>query len=333
MADYVLLPHPGHGRLYLSGAFSAAAAELSALVPELTVAETALCGAPAYALSLPRPLTEVQLRALAASSLFYALFLREGALLLPVEPPEWRAMPDELNTILKYPGKTNERFTRLLVHLAAAAAARLRPVPTLLDPMCGQGTTLFEAAIRGWNAIGVETLEQPLHKGQVYFERYLKTGRYKHKLREEPLVREGKRLGRAVQADYALSREAWQAEETRFIRFVRGDGAQCGLLLPRGCADVLACDLPYGVQHGASGREGLRRDAAALTAQCAPGWFSALRPGGGLALAYNRHTTRRDALERALRMAGFAVLPPIPGLEHRVDQAILRDVLQAQKPL
>lgn len=242
-------------------------------------------------------------------------------------------MPDELNTILKYPGKTNERFTRLLVHLAAAAAARLRPVPTLLDPMCGQGTTLFEAAIRGWNAIGVETLEQPLHKGQVYFERYLKTGRYKHRLREEPLVREGKRLGRAVQADYALSREAWQAEETRFVRFVRGDAAQCGLLLPRGCADVLACDLPYGVQHGASGREGLRRDAAALTAQCAPGWFSALRPGGGLALAYNRHTTRQDALERALRMAGFAVLPPIPGLAHRVDQAILRDVLQAQKPL
>ena len=33
-------------------------AELSALVPELTVAETALCGAPAYALSLPQPLTE-----------------------------------------------------------------------------------------------------------------------------------------------------------------------------------------------------------------------------------------------------------------------------------
>ena len=99
MADYVLLPHPGHGRLYLSGAFSAAAAELSALVPELTVSETALCGAPAYALFLPRALTETQLRALAASSLFYALFLREGALLLPVEPPEWRAMPDELNTI------------------------------------------------------------------------------------------------------------------------------------------------------------------------------------------------------------------------------------------
>lgn len=333
MADYVLLPHPGHGRIYLSGAFSAAAAELSALVPEAAVGETVLCGAPAYALSLPRPLTEPQLRALGASSLFYALFQREGALLLPVEPPEWRAMPDGLNAILKYPGKTNERFTRLLVHLAAAAAARLRPVPTLLDPMCGQGTTLFEAAIRGWNAIGVETLEQPLHKGRVYFESYLKTGRYKHRLREEPIVREGRRLGRFVQADYAPTKDAWQTEDTRFVRFVRGDAAQCGLLLPRGCAELLACDLPYGVQHGAAGREGLRRDAASLTAQCAPGWFSVLRPGSGLALAYNCHTTRRDALAQALAQVGFAVLPPISGLAHRVDQAILRDVIQAQKPL
>ena len=58
--------------------------------------------------------------------------------------------------------------------------------------------------------------------------------------------------------------------------------------------------MRYGVQHGASGGDGLRRNAAGLAAEAAPGWFAVLRPGGGVALAYNVLTTPRQQLVQAL---------------------------------
>ena len=47
--------------------------------------------------------------------------------------------------------------------------------------------------------------------------------------------------------------------------------------------------------------------------------------------AYNSLTTPRHQLAEAMEAAGFTVLPQAEGLEHRVDQAILRDVLVARK--
>lgn len=333
MYNYLLLKNPGHSRVYLESSGGAGLAELSLLLPQCRLEEAALCGQPAVAVSSPQPLAGEALEQCARSSLFFALFAREGDLLRPIDPPEWRYLPDSLNTILKYPGKTNEQFTRLLVNLAAAAWVNPRPCPTLLDPMCGQGTTLFEGAIRGWNAIGLEIQDQPVSRGAGYFVKFLETGRYKHKRAQEKRSQKGKVIAQAVFIDYAAQKTAWEAGDTRRVAFFRADAGLCGQLLGKGSCDLLACDLPYGVQHGSSGQAGLRRNAAGLVAEAAPGWLTCLRPGGGAALAYNRLTTPRERLAAALEQAGFAVLPPVEGLEHRVDQAILRDVLVARKPL
>ena len=166
MTEYLLLANPGHNRVYLEAARTAAAAELCLLLPGCAVSEGEVGGQPALRLCCEQPLEGEALARCARSSLFFALFERaEGDLLRPVTPPEWRYLPDSLNTILKYPGKTNEQFTRLLVNLAEGACLSLRDKPTLLDPMCGQGPTLFEAALRGWNAVGLEVQEQPVRKG------------------------------------------------------------------------------------------------------------------------------------------------------------------------
>ena len=88
--------------------------------------------------------------------------------------------------------------------------------------------------------------------------------------------------------------------------------------------------------HRSSSRSGsgggLQRNAAKLVAEVASGWLQALRPGAGVALAYNSLTTPRHQLAQAMEQAGFEVLPQVEGLEHRVDQSILRDVLVARKP-
>lgn len=332
MYEYLLLRHPGHSRIYLEASGPASLAELSVLLPDWTPETASLCGQPAALLRGKAPLEGQALAACARASSFFALFRREGEGLYPVEPPEWRYLPDSLNAILKYPGKTNEQFTRLLVNLAAAAGDGLRPVPTLLDPMCGQGTTLFEGAIRGWNAVGLEAQEQPVHRGADYFVKFLEAGRYKHKKAEEKRSQNGRRIAQATLVDYAAQKQGWDSGDTRRVTFFRADCGLCGRLLPKNSVDLLACDLPYGVQHGASGSAGLRRNAASLVGEAASGWLTVLRPGGGAALAFNRLTTPREQLAEAMETAGFLVLPPLAGLEHRVDQAILRDVLVAKKP-
>lgn len=333
MMEYLLLASPGHSRVYLDSAKGAAAAELSRLLPGSTVEEGEIGGQPAFRLICGQPLEGQALEACAKSSLFYALFAVAGEdLLRPVKVTDWHYLPESLNTILKYPGKTNEQFTRLMVNLALTACHTVREVPTLLDPMCGQGTTLFEAAIRGWNAVGLEVQEQPVQKGATYFVKYLESGRYKHKRWEEKRTQGGKRIAQVVTVEYAAQKDDWYAENTRKVQFFRADSALCGQLLPPKSADLLACDLPYGVQHGASGGGSLQRNAAKLAAEVAPGWLKALRPGAGVALAYNVLTTPRHQLTQAMEQAGFEVLPQVEGLEHRVDQAILRDVLVARKP-
>ncbi len=328
---YLLLCSPGHNRVYLDSAKGAALGEVRALLPRCQVGEGEIGGQPALALSCEEELSAAELALLARSSLFYALFQAvEPDLLRPVTVAPWQYLPESLNTILKYPGKTNEQFTRLMVNLAMQAGDHLRPVPTLLDPMCGQGTTLFEAAIRGWNALGVEVQEQPVNKGATYFVKFLENGRYKHKRSEEKRTQSGKRIAQVTTVEYAAQKDDWYAENTRNIRFFRADSALCATLLPKNTADLLVCDLPYGVQHGASGGGSLQRNAAKIVQEVAAGWHGALRKGAGVALAYNSLTTPRHQLAQAMEQAGFTVLPQIEGLEHRVDQAILRDVLIAK---
>jgi len=329
---YLLLANPGHNRVYLDAAKGAGAAELALLLPGSGVTEGEVAGQPAFAITFEGEPAPELLAEIGKASFCYALFREEGeGLLCPVALPEWRALPDSLNTILKYQGKTNEQFTRMMVNLARAVSQNPRENVTLLDPMCGQGTTLFEAAIRGWNAIGLEVQEQPVNRGASYFVKFLETGRYKHKRSEEKRTQGGKRIAQVVTVEYAVKKDDWYADNTRKVQFFRADSALCGQLLPKNTADLLVCDLPYGVQHGASGGGGLQRNAAKILRDLAPGWKDALRPGAGVALAYNVLTTPREQLAEALESAGFTVLPPVEGLEHRVDQSILRDVLLARK--
>ena len=53
--------------------------------------------------------------------------------------------------------------------------------------------------------------------------------------------------------------------------------------------------------------------------------------GGVLAISFNTHVTKRDALIRLMEKAGFETVQTA-NLEHWVEQAISRDVILARKP-
>jgi hypothetical protein len=59
-----------------------------------------------------------------------------------------------------------------------------------------------------------------------------------------------------------------------------------------------------------------------------------LRPGGALGVAWNTAVTDRAHMAAVVTEAGLTVPDdePYRGFEHRVDQAIVRDVLVARKP-
>lgn len=66
----------------------------------------------------------------------------------------------------------------------------------------------------------------------------------------------------------------------------------------------------------------------------APVWARLLRSGGALGIAWNTFVARRDEMAAIFAGAGFEVMDSGPYLafRHRVDQAIIRDILVARKP-
>lgn len=336
MISYRMMIHPTHQKIYLERSPELALLELQAVSNRLETAllEPAadkLAGCPALAFSCETGLSREELKTLGRLSCFYALFRREGELYAPVEAPEFRQFPDSYSELLKYNGKTNERFTRLLINLAWAACAL--PLPqTLLDPLCGKGTTLFEAAIAGFNGAGIEQNSAWCAEGQSYLTRFLEKGRYKHKTsRQRPGKAGGGRLGEVFCVQTACSKERFE-EHPQMLRLAHGDTKDAGALYGKSCFDLLVADLPYGVQHGSRAGGNLSRSPLELLRGALPAWLETVRRGGGLALAFNEYTIRRGELCQLLEEQGCRVLDgPFEGYRHRVDQAINRDLVVAVK--
>lgn len=344
MTQYAILANPGHNRVYFSYALTIAQQELSALlssqevVPQYT--QYSCEGLPpAVYFQTPQPLCEAALRALSASSFFYALFeVLDGGLLRPVAVPDFHTFPEDLCHILRYTGKTNEQFTRMMVNLAVSACKTPAGRKKLLDPMCGKGTTLYEGMVRGMDVMGIEQNAQWVQEAQTFLVRYLKEGRFKHQLtREKRSAPGGKKLAELIELQTAASKQDYLAKNYQSVCLAHADTRTASQLLRRNSCDLLVCDLPYGVQHAS--RQGsqasqLSRSPLELLREALPGWFEVLKTRAAAVLSFNVFTLSYQEAAQALEHSGFQVLSQFPytGYQHRVDQAINRDLIVAVKP-
>ena len=124
-------------------------------------------------------------------SAIYLLCQMEGDLLRPLWGPADPFLGQDISGILKYKGKTNEAFTRLLMNYALCAgdfAGSFDQPLRLLDPMCGRGTALFEGLNRGYHAYGADVDRSGLEEGRRFLKRYLEYHRIKHKNRDRALT-------------------------------------------------------------------------------------------------------------------------------------------------
>lgn len=328
-------------RVYGDAAPELGCAELALLDQEvlhlgLGVERTELGNVPYLLLDHDEALSDEALAVLSNLSSLHALFAVEGSLLRPLPVTPLAVVDDDITTIQRYQGKTNEAFTHLLVNLALAAGGHLPALLqgtrlNLLDPACGRGTTLNRAAVYGLDAAGIEVDQKAVEHYTVFLLTWLKDHRFKHWLEQAKLRKGRDRPAHRITVTYGATKDR---STHRVADVVHDDTRLARTHFRDRSFDLLVCDLPYGVQHGARQGGGRRRGPGPLLAEALPEWHALLRPGAGVALAFNLRTLAREELEGLVETAGFELVPVPDGVSfaHRVDHAIQRDVVVARRP-
>jgi SAM-dependent methyltransferase len=338
MSRYALLLAPSANRVYADQAARMSRAELAAFAGVLSgdvagIGEAVLGGV-GY-LVFEADLGPRDIRYLANLSAAYALFERVDDLLRPVELTPLARYDSDLITIPKYPGKTNEQFTKLLLNLtllASAAADRmLDGHVTVCDPLCGRGTTLNQALMYGYDAIGIEVDARDVEAYEAFLKTYLRRKRLKHTAEIVPVRRGGRRAARRLEVTLAATKDDHKAGAVQKVTVLQADTTHLDGLLRSNCADVLVADAPYGVAHASHDDEGgMSRRPLELLERAVPQWLSLLKNGGALGLSWNTKVAKRALAEDILLANGMEIVR-YGDLSHRVDQGIERDVVVARK--
>ncbi|MEO3743478.1 SAM-dependent methyltransferase [Plantactinospora sp. B5E13] len=343
MGTYTLLILPSSNRVYADASVALTRAELAVfnravLGGRLSEPAETIIGGVRYVTFTADGLTDRDVAFLANLSSIYTLFEVVDGLLRPVELHRLDRFDDDLVTIPKYPGKTNEQFTKLLLNVTLLssdlAPEMLDRRFRVLDPLCGRGTTLNQALMYGFDAAGVDRDQQDFEAYATYIQTWLKRKRLKHRAESGPVRRERKVVGRRLQVSLAADKEAYRAGDTQRLDVVNADTTRSLEFFRPGSQDLLVADAPYGVQHGSRSGDRLVRSPLELLAAAAPVWADLLRPGGALGVAWNTNVARREEAVAVLADAGLEVMTADPYLDfvHRVDQAIVRDIVVARKP-
>lgn len=268
-------------------------------------------------------------------SFYYMLFqLMDGGMLKPVVIDYEPDFEDDLSIRLKYSGKTNEQITRLMMMTAYHLSDYhgLGDV-NILDPMCGRGTTLFEAMISGFNAYGVERDKKGFMEMSTYITRYIKDARFKHTNQRGKVIVGRETIGESFELTYAKDKKDYKSGNVNELKVLRGDTTRIEGAFRKNQMHLIVVDLPYNVQHRGKGEDTASAGLSGLLGKGVSEWDRYLKKGGVIAISWNIYTDKRSAIKQVLIDAGYEVYDDeaFNSLEHRVAQAITRDIIFAKK--
>lgn len=345
---YLLLQHPGHNRVYYDAADRLAKAELmlaverlSTVVNDVAIAEVA--GVRYLRMECESQLSETDLQLVSRLSFLFALFRaseEKGKMLLePIAIADYHHLPEKISSMLKYKGKTNELFTKMMVNVALLSSAFGYDEPIrLLDPVSGRGTTLFEAAVYGYDAYGIELDPKSVHEAHVFFKKFLQDERMKHIASKRQISGASRSSSTQIQEfTYAKDKDLFKdLDQRRYLGLIAGDTCQAHEFFKKASFHLIVGDLPYGVQHGNNPQQtgkSKTRNPKELLADAIPEWKKVLYPGGVIVLAWNSHLASPRSLQTIFETNGMEVLTEeVYGMfVHQVDRAIKRDVIVARK--
>ncbi|MEG0430109.1 MAG: DNA methylase [Anaerovoracaceae bacterium] len=340
MNKYAVLANPGHNRVYFEASKKLAISELEIVFKGATNIKEEYIGGVFYiTFEHDKELDIDNIETLSKLSFVYALFeLVEDKLLKPIELVNYKYVNDNLSTILKYTGKTNELFTRMMINVALASSdTNAKGDVNLLDPIAGKGTTLFEGLIQGFNVYGVEIGDKVVNESYHFMKKYMEIEKYKHERKIDKITGKGKSLlGRRYAINIARTKEELRNKETRHFELISGNSINSDQFYQKNFFDIIVGDLPYGVQHGNVTREkqsSLTRNPVELINGCCSSWYKILKKGGVMVLSWNSFIVPHSELKKLLEDVGFRVLDEdrYSSFEHMVDKSIKRNIIVAKK--
>jgi hypothetical protein len=348
MKQYLILQYPGHNRVYYNLADKLALAELKIALSRCSVAckeieVVQLKGVRYLSFQTEEALNTIDYALLHRLSFVFAFFegvkIENETYLKPLDKVAYEYLDTKISSLLKYPGKTNELFTKMMINVALLTSDyNYSDVIALLDPVAGRGTTLYEASVQGFSTYGIELDSKSAHEAIVFFKKYLQTEGIKHKYAKKQVA--GSSKSKAIYMDifqYARTKEDFkQAATTKTLGLVNGNAKEAARYFKHEQFHLIVGDLPYGIFHGNStpkSNKSKTRNPSELIKDCLVDWKKVLKKGGCIVLAWNSFLVSRTQLARLFEENGLTVLngSPYDEFEHMVDQSIKRDIIVAKR--
>ncbi len=348
MRTYLILQNPGHNRVYYNNSINLALAELKLTCFRFenrceNITDYNLCNVRYLKFDYPQALTPSDLLLLSRLSFVFTLFelteIESKVALLPIEKSNYEYVDSKISSLLKYSGKTNELFTKMMINVAMLVSDYPSDLAfNMLDPVAGKGTTMFEGLILGHDVYGVEIEQKSVHEANIFFKKYLETERYKHDFEKRHIAGKSKADATYIhEYEFARSKDEFQNEQLRkTFALVNGSTEQVDQYFKKNSFHIIVGDLPYGIAHGNSrGKKNasITRNPSELLAHALPAWHNVLRKGGSVVVAWNSYVASKDDLTGIFEASGFTVLKeePFSSFEHLVDKSIKRDLIVAKK--
>lgn len=331
-----IIVYPHNNKRYYKSLLMLAKKELVILLGKEVfdnLEEETINGLDLLTFELQTPSKELISKILTHSALF-ALFEIDGNTLTPMMADHKTYFNDDLSSILKYKGKTNEMFTEMMVNVAIAAsdfADSYHQPLNLLDPMCGKATSLFKGLKKGYNTAGVEITKLYYNEMEGYLKRYFQYNKIKYSLNKTS-YKIVKDKAQKFTVEVADSNAQFKAGNVRSLQYVQGDTKHCAEYFGKKKFHTIVADLPYGVQHDGK-QNGVKSNIINLIDDSLDSWLATLKTGGTIVLAFNAQTLKRERLVTLFNNVNLEIVDgaPYDDFSHWVEQSITRDIIIAKK--
>lgn len=346
MNKYAILLTQGHNRVFYNASKELAICELKITLNNFTdeytnVKQENIMNVTYITFEIDIELDTDKLKLICKLSFMYALFklanFNNRIYLEPLALTENEFVPQSISSILKYTGKTNELFTRMLINIATSSSIFYNESHLkLLDPVAGKGTTLYEALIYGYDSYGIEVSDKVVLEAYNYTKKFLVLEKYKHKVTLERISGENKSFkSKKYNIKLAKDKEIFK-NNPQIFEIICGNSIYSDKFYKKNSFNLIVGDLPYGVQHGnisKSNQTEFTRNPEKLIQSCSSSWYKVLKQGGAITLSWNTFVLSRMKFTSILEDVGFKVLNSdiYLGFEHRVDNSINRDIIVAIK--
>ena len=345
MHSYLVLQDPGHNKVYFEQSKQLAIAELTLTCDKFIESCTdigivKIAQIRYLSFKSSSSLNPTSLELLSRMSFAFALYelkISDGKeLLFPISKSFIPTVDPKISSILKYPGKTNELFTRMMINIAQLTGKPSKGTPRLFDPIAGRGTTLYEGMIYGFNVTGMEIKSQPVKEATQFLKKYFETEKIKHRFGKYKLKgKSEKPTTTKLEFVYAKNKQLFKNPENhKKVSFIESNSALANEYFKSNLFDFIVGDLPYGIAHNNKNKSTIgSRNPYEFLKDSLDSWYDVLKPGGAIVLAWNSFLLDLDKMRELMESHGYHSLKgdTYDQFEHMVDRSIKRNVVVAIK--